>query len=99
MAKIKKKEVVIDVLKKGSGIEKMVNIEVGGARLGTIHLGSEEAVGNPKRVIFNLNPYFFHSCYNVTEIDAGGNKCQMGPGPSLLIIMKKTHSRRREEKD
>jgi len=96
---MKKKEVIIDVLKRGSGIEKMVHIEVGGARLGSIHLGDEGAVGDQKRVIINLDPQFFRSGYNVTEVNIGGDKHHVESGSSLIIILKKTHSRREREKD
>jgi len=99
MAKTKNKEVVIDVLKKGGGKEKMVHIEVGGARLGSIHLGDEGAAGDPKRVILNLDPQFFRSGYNVTEVNIGGEKHQVESGSSLVIILKKTDSRREQERD
>lgn len=64
----------IDVFKDGAGAQKMIEIQVDGKTIGTIHLGSAGgSSANPDRVVIALEPDVCGSGYFIETIRKEGN--------------------------
>ena len=65
--KMSETEGIVDILKDGIRAEKMIYLEVGGKRIGSIHLGSRNNIGNSYRVLINIEPVYHDSGYKIKE--------------------------------
>ena len=65
--KMNETEGIVDILKDGAPPEKMIYLEVDGKRIGTIHLDSQERIGDPYRVLINIEPALYESGYEIED--------------------------------